>query len=242
MSLGSGHRRYVSVGQRLSQARSYAADVAKEAGRQPQPVQPDGAKITSTFWGKAWCSHLESYSDYSNGLPHGRIPVRNGSVVDLEITAGRVEAIVAGSDVCEVEIVIERLADSHWRLIRDDCAASIDSLLDLLGGRFSKGVMSRLTDRNDGLFPSPREISLSCSCSNSTELCEHLAAVLYGVGTRLDERPELLFLLRDVDHAELVNEAVSNKPGEASNTKKKLASKRAASDTSSAKKKAASKE
>ena len=90
MSLGYGHRRYVSVGQRLSQARSYAADVAKEAGRQPQPVQPDGAKITSTFWGKAWCSHLESYSDYSNRLPRGRTYVRNGSVVDLEITAGRV--------------------------------------------------------------------------------------------------------------------------------------------------------
>jgi uncharacterized Zn finger protein len=210
MSWGYGRRKYVSVDKRLAQARQYVAKVAKAAGREPQPVNLSGTKIASTFWGKAWCSHLESYSDYSNRLPRGRTYVRNGSVVDLEITAGRVEAIVAGSDVYEVEIVIDGLADSDWRRIRDDCASSIDSLLDLLGGRFSKGVMTRLTDRNDGLFPSPREIHLSCSCPDYAGLCKHLAAVLYGVGARLDERPVLLFLLRDVDHTELVNEAVSD--------------------------------
>ena len=35
-------------------------------------------------------------------------------------------------------------------------------------------------------------------------MCKHAAAVLYGVGSRLDERPELLFRLRDVDAEDLV--------------------------------------
>jgi uncharacterized Zn finger protein len=29
-------------------------------------------------------------------------------------------------------------------------------------------------------------------------MCKHVAAVLYGIGARIDERPELLFLLRSV--------------------------------------------
>ncbi|MBI4600959.1 MAG: hypothetical protein HY721_03275, partial [Planctomycetes bacterium] len=36
---------------------------------------------------------------------------------------------------------------------------------------------------------------------------KHVAAVLYGVGARLDTRPELLFVLRGVNHTELITEA-----------------------------------
>ncbi len=32
---------------------------------------------------------------------------------------------------------------------------------------------------------------------------------MYGIGARLDKQPELLFLLRDVDHQELVSQAVA---------------------------------
>jgi uncharacterized Zn finger protein len=39
-------------------------------------------------------------------------------------------------------------------------------------------------------------------------MCKHVAATLYGVGARLDADPELLFTLRDVDHLELINQAV----------------------------------
>ncbi len=45
---------------------------------------------------------------------------------------------------------------------------------------------------------------MSCSCPDGAWLCKHLAAVLYGVGARLDHAPELLFTLRGVDGAELV--------------------------------------
>jgi uncharacterized Zn finger protein len=209
MSWGYEYREYVPVGVRKAQATRFALDHAKQQGRAVQPVALKGKKIATTFWGKAWCDHLESYSDYANRLPRGRTYVRNGSVVDLDISAGCVKAIVAGSDVYEIDIQIDRLKAADWKKIRNDCSASIDSLLDLLGGRFSDGVMTRLTRRPDGLFPSPKEINMECSCPDWAGLCKHLAAVLYGVGAHFDKHPELLFLLRDVDHSQLVTEAVS---------------------------------
>lgn len=45
---------------------------------------------------------------------------------------------------------------------------------------------------------------MTCSCPDWADLCKHLAAVLYGVGARLDDRPELLFQLRGVDPQELI--------------------------------------
>ncbi len=38
-------------------------------------------------------------------------------------------------------------------------------------------------------------------------MCKHVAAVLYGVGARLDHQPELLFRLRSVDEKELIARA-----------------------------------
>ena len=35
-------------------------------------------------------------------------------------------------------------------------------------------------------------------------MCKHVAAVLYGIGARLDREPELLFVLRKVDQQDLV--------------------------------------
>ncbi|MEI8379366.1 MAG: SWIM zinc finger family protein [Planctomycetota bacterium] len=204
-----GYRDYVPVGQKLANANQYARDVASKSGREPSPVKPAGRTITKTFWGTAWCDNLKAYSDYSNRLPRGATYLRNGSVVDLVITPGAVEAIVAGSDPYEIEIQIEKLPKAEWTRLKEDCSASIDSLLDLLAGKFSKGVMARLTQKTGGLFPSPKQISMSCSCPDYSSCCKHLAAVMYGIGCRLDTQPELLFVLRGVDHMELISEAVA---------------------------------
>jgi len=69
----------------------------------------------------------------------------------------------------------------------------------------SDQVMAVVTDRKQGLFPQPREIELKCNCPDWAVMCKHVAATLYGVGSRLDDRPELLFLLRDVDADELIS-------------------------------------
>jgi len=200
---------YVSVGQRLANAGKQAAQLAKKQGRAPSPVKLTGRKIATTFWGQAWCDNLEAYSDYANRLPRGATYVRNGSVVDLVIKPRQVEALVAGSETYRITIEISPLATTTWKTIKQDCSASIDSLLDLLGGRLSDGVMQRLTRQKDGLFPSPREIKMECDCPDGSYCCKHLAAVMYGIGARLDKQPELLFLLRNVDHQELASQAVA---------------------------------
>ena len=178
-----------------AQAARYAATLAKK-GSKLVPVRVTGRDIATTFWGKAWCENLESYSDFANRLPRGRTYLRNGSVIDLQVNRGHVTAQVSGSDIYRVEVKIRELTDSVWKIIKRDCAESIHSLLDLLQGRFSQGVMERLTRPRDGLFPQPKEISMRCSCPDSAVLCKHVAAVLYGVGARLDKEPELLFQLR----------------------------------------------
>ena len=203
-----GWRPYVSVAQRRAKASRFAAKLSKQ-GKALQPITLAGRTIAKTFWGKAWCDNLESYSDFENRLPRGRTYVRNGSVIDLQISAGKVEALVSGSEIYEVKIQIDKLNARDWQAITRDCSQAVDSLLDLLQGRLSKGVMQRLTRQKDGLFPSPKEIKINCSCPDWAWLCKHAAAVLYGVGSRLDEEPELLFTLRGVDHQELVSQAVA---------------------------------
>lgn len=203
-----GWKPYVPVAARRAQAAKLASKPTKD-GRKLEPVVISGTKIATTFWGKAWCDNLERYSDYSNRLPRGRTYVRNGSVIDLQITSKTITALVSGSDVYKVKIEIDSLHPTTWTALQADCARSIDSLLDLLQGKFSKGVMERLSRQGDGLFPAPKQIKMSCSCPDWAGVCKHVAAVFYGVGSRLDSQPELLFTLRAVDHLELIDQAVS---------------------------------
>ncbi|MCC6493165.1 MAG: hypothetical protein IT424_09095 [Pirellulales bacterium] len=207
MAYGWGWRPYVSVTQRKANAKRHAAKLAK-GGRKILPVEISGRKIATTFWGAAWCDNLESYSDFENRLPRGRTYVRNGSVIDLQISRGCVTAVVCGSEIYDLKIDIAPLGKACWKGIKSDCARSIDSLIDLLQGRFSKGVMERLTRQEGGLFPKPKEISVRCNCPDWAIMCKHAAAALYGVGARLDSAPELLFLLRGVDHLDLISQAV----------------------------------
>ena len=165
----------------------------KKKGQSVSPVTIEGRAIAKSFWGKSWCTNLERYSDYENRLPRGRTYVRNGSVVDLQIAKGKVSAVVSGSDLYTVTITIAPVPATRWKAICRDCAGTIDSLVELLQGRLSKGVMDRVCREGDGLFPAPKEIKLSCSCPDWADMCKHVAAVLYGVGARLDEKPALLF-------------------------------------------------
>ncbi|MBY6241547.1 hypothetical protein [Methylosinus sp. Sm6] len=197
---------YVPVAERRSQAVKEIATLKKK-GRVVAPVVIEGRKIAQSFWGKAWCDNLERYSDYESRLPRGRSYVRNGFVLDLQIERGRIGALVSGSEVYTIEIAVTPTKPDRWKAICRDCAGSIGSLVELLKGRISKHIMERVCREGDGLFPSPREIKMSCSCPDGARMCKHVAATLYGVGARLDAQPELLFLLRGVDSADLVSNA-----------------------------------
>lgn len=199
---------YVSVGARRAQAARELAKLQKK-GRKTSPVVIEGRAIAGTFWGEAWCGNLERYSDFANRLPRGRTYVRNGSVVDLQVGPGRVTALVSGSMMYDVKVRVEPVPRTRWSAICRDCSGAIDSLVELLQGRFSKGVMTRLCEERTGLFPSPKDIHFACSCPDWASMCKHVAAVLYGIGARLDHQPELLFTLRKVDQQDLIAKAGS---------------------------------
>jgi uncharacterized Zn finger protein len=196
---------YVPVAARRARAAREVEKLKKK--RAVAPVIVEGRKIAQSFWGKAWCDNLERYSDYESRLPRGRTYVRNGSVIDLQIARGQLRGLVSGSEIYQVEIDIAVTAPSRWKAICKDCAGSVGSLVELLQGKLSKNVMERVCRESDGLFPAPGEIKLSCSCPDWADMCKHVAAVLYGVGARLDTAPDLLFTLRGVDRADFVSTA-----------------------------------
>ncbi len=197
---------YVSVAQRRKNAEREMAKLGKK-GQSSAPITLQGRAIANTFWGKAWCDNLEAYSDYANRLPRGRSYVRNGSVLDLRVEGSEIQALVSGSSLYRVTVKVAPIARASWQAICTGCAGSIDSLVELLQGRLSKAVMERVCQRSTGLFPAPAEIKLSCSCPDSASMCKHVAAVLYGIGARLDEQPALIFKLRAVNEAEMIASA-----------------------------------
>lgn len=206
-----GWKPYVSVGERRKQAEKAAAK-AKKSGASWSAVAPSRGAIAKTFWGKAWCDNLEAYSDYENRLPRGRTYVRNGSVVHLQIKQGEVQARVMGSSLYQVGVTVKPVPPAQWLAISTDCAGSIDTLVELLHGRLSSAVMQRICTPKTGLFPAPTELKFSCTCPDWAGMCKHVAAVLYGVGARLDQQPELLFSLRGVDAQKLVSQASAGLP------------------------------
>ena len=198
-----GFPRYVTVAERREKALKQARKFEKR-GRVLEPVSLAGQRIASSFWGKAWCDNLESYMDFSNRLPRGRTYLRTGAVVDLRIGAGQIDALVAGSSLYEVSVRIDKLARKRWGALIKKCAGHIDSVVGLLQGKLSETVLQALVDQGAGLFPAPKEIDFTCSCPDAASMCKHIAAVLYGAGARLDQKPELFFTLRSVELEELV--------------------------------------
>ncbi|MBC7378125.1 MAG: hypothetical protein H7346_11935 [Burkholderiaceae bacterium] len=196
---------YVSVAKRRQKAERHV-ETLKRKGQIYAPVTIQGRLIARSFWGKAWCDNLEAYSDLANRLPRGRTYVRNGSVIDLRIDTGKVNALVMGSEIYRVEINVQPLEPTLWQGIVSKCTGQVASLIEVLQGRLSSAVMAVVTRQGEGLFPQTRQLKFSCSCPDSATMCKHVAATLYGVGARLDDAPELLFRLRHVEPQDLIQQ------------------------------------
>lgn len=188
-------------------------EIAKRQKRgekfEPLPAPTGQKKLSTTFWGQAWCRNLESYQVYESRLPRGRSYLRQGNVYNLEIEPGKLSAVVAGSELYDTSIHIQPLPKKQWQQIVESSSGQVGSMLDLLAGKLGDGLMRVLTDQDGGLFPKPKEIRFNCSCPDHADMCKHVSAVLYGVGVLLDTKPELLFTLRGVDQAELLSNASS---------------------------------
>ncbi|GHV41624.1 hypothetical protein FACS189490_08890 [Clostridia bacterium] len=203
---------YVSIGEKRAKAQKKLEQLRKKDPN-IQPVIIEGKKIAKTWWGMAWCKNLESYADFHNRLGRGSAYVKNGFVIDLRIEESLITAQVFGSSVYKVNIKIDKLSDSTWHKISDVCAKRIDSVAALAEGKFPKELEDIFTQKG-GLFPSPKEIHMDCSCPDWADVCKHVAAAIYGVGARLDDDPLLFFKLRGVDPSELIKKSVDEKMSE----------------------------
>jgi len=204
-----GFPRYVSVAEKRARARRKLEQLRK---KHPdiRPVVIEGNTLVRTWWGKAWNGNLSKYADYANRIGRGRSYVRHGAVLDLRIGPGKVEALVQGSrgSPYTTTIKIKPLSEPVWKQIKAACAGQLASLQELLAGRFPKGLAELFTAKGSGLFPAPREIEFHCSCPDYASMCKHVAAVLYGIGARLDEDPSLFFVLRRVKMDDLITQTV----------------------------------
>ena len=207
-----GWPKYVPVSERKANMEKLAAKNRDCADY--HPVAPaHGTKLGRTWWGKAWNTNLERYADYGSRLGRGRSYVKCNAVLDLKIYPGRITAVVQGSRArpYKIEVAISSLKPKEWEAIKKECEGKFDSLPELLAGHLPQELSELFMRRDDGLFPSPKQISFSCTCPDRADMCKHVAATLYGTGIRLDESPELFFTLRSINIAELVSRVVNEK-------------------------------
>jgi uncharacterized Zn finger protein len=212
MSFWSRFPIYVSKAEKKASAEKKLNQLKKKR-QDLRPVIIEGSAIARTWWGKAWNKNLERYADYSNRIGRGRSYVRCGAVLDLQINAGEIKALVHGSRAkpYSINIKIKKLNRNTWQQVTSGCAGLLETLEELLAGKFPKGLEEVFMQRDAGLFPSPKEIDFDCSCPDWASMCKHVAAALYGIGARLDEDPSLFFTLRGVNTGDLISRTVSSK-------------------------------
>ena len=204
--------KYESAAEKKEKANSSLTKLKKK-NPDIEPVILEGRALAKNWWGKTWNLNLESYADYENRINRGKSYVRNNMVLDLKITKGKVKAKVQGSrkKPYDVEISIDILNKEKWERVTALCNNSIESLEQLVEGKFPKELDVLFKEKEYGLFPAPKEIHFDCSCPDWASMCKHVAAVLYGIGSRLDSNPMLFFELRDIDSQELVRKSVEKK-------------------------------
>jgi len=202
---------YVPVAERRAMALRHARKLEKK-GAKLNPVTVNGRIIASSWWGKSWCQNLERYADFAYRLDRGRAYVRNGMVLDMRVAKGVVKALVAGSrpQPYEVSVRVKPLRPAVWSRLQKLAAGRIGSLQALLAGSFPEELKETFFEERAGLFPTPKEIDLDCTCPDWAEMCKHVAAALYGVGARVDSDPSMFFLLRGVSMEELVGRAAAH--------------------------------
>ena len=189
--------------------------MAKSKSEIREPIIIEGRTISSSWWGKAWCDNIDIYADFDNRLPKGRNYVRSGCVVDLKIEYGVIRALVVGSrpKPYRVQIDIKPFSDNEVKAFEDKCRNNFESVEDFINGRFPDSFKKYFTSSSLNLFPKVKEMKFSCSCPDWAVLCKHVAAVLYGIGRKLDDDPMLLLRLRGIDTASF-SEKIVNREAE----------------------------
>ena len=209
-----GYHEYETVAEKMAKAKKQL-DKLKKKNPDMCPIVIEGRTIAKSWWGKAWTKNLESYADYSNRIGRGKSYVKNGFVLDLKIEEGLVNALVCGSRSApyEISVEIKPLTKDKLEKMTKLCNNRINGLEELIEGKFPQALEDLFTKKEEGLFPSSKEIKFGCSCPDWAYMCKHVSAVLYAIGAKFDSDPTLFFKLRGIEFKLFLAKTVEEKMG-----------------------------
>ncbi|WP_350274772.1 SWIM zinc finger family protein [Kribbella sp. HUAS MG21] len=170
----------------------------------------------ATWWGRAWLEALEQRARLDPGrLSRGRSYARRGSVLELTVSPGAVEAVVQGSRVTpyQVTVRIRAFSSQEWSSVLDVVSAQIGRVAALLDGELPPEVVDDVRAAGLDLLPGAGEVLTNCSCPDFAVPCKHSAAVCYLVADALDDDPFALLLLRGRRKDELLAALRSRRGG-----------------------------
>lgn len=160
-----------------------------------------------TWWGKAWVLAIELVDRDTNRLPRGRMYAKNGSVLDIEVSKGKVTAHVQGRrrSPYRVSISLPKFSKRQRQVVRE-IIVSDPALASELGlGRMPERLAEMLEEEEIFLFPEAwDDIVAGCSCPDWANPCKHLAAVYYILAEEIDKDPFLVFRLHGLDTEQLM--------------------------------------
>jgi uncharacterized Zn finger protein len=154
--------------------------------------------IGETWWSRRFIDLLESFQ-LGGRLDRGRRYARAGQVIDLKVTAGKVQARVQGSRATPYRVRIETppLPEAAWRRAEEAMAGRASFAARLLAGEMPHDIEEAFAASGVSLFPaSVRELASSCSCPDWSNPCKHIAAVYYLLAESFDDDPFLILAWR----------------------------------------------
>ena len=149
------------------------------------PVIASDPELVQSPLAQRWVRVVEATQ---GRLVRGRVYLREGAVLDLQVQRGLITAEVQGTRRYRVKIAVSLPVGELQGDLRERLAGS--------GGLTGEDLQQAILALGDSVFPAPRHIIPFCPCLDSAPFCKHVCAALHGFGVRLDGEPGLLLVLR----------------------------------------------
>ena len=183
------------------------------------------SRLSRTWWGAEFLNALEGCMD-AGRLARGRGYATPYRRQEFSIRGGTIEATIRGNvntyfgvyetPYYRVRIEFEKVAASKRNAIFKRLGANADWVTHLILGEVPPTVEKAFAGSAVKLLPrSGREIQSSCSCPDYANPCKHVAGVYYHVAALLDRDPLLLFEVRGMGRAKLLQAVAQSEFGSA---------------------------
>lgn len=162
---------------------------------------------SAAWWADRWQAVLDAAGPANaRRVQRGQAVARRGGVEDLDIAPGRITGRVAEDRVSpyRVELSWPVPDDEAWAAAVAALAGEVRSTAALLDGQLPEDADDVLADVGVPLVPEPADLRRSCTCTERTTWCRHVAAVHTAAGLAFARDPFLLLLLRGRTRDELL--------------------------------------